>query len=51
MSESQKPEAPKEDYAPKPLSFRQNVTLTVKILGGAALLVGLLWLGTEFVAP
>jgi hypothetical protein len=41
MSELQKP----EEYQPKPLSLRQNIILTAKVLAGAAVLLGLIWLG------
>jgi hypothetical protein len=34
------------EFEPKPLSTRQNVILTLKVMAGAAALVGLLWLAS-----
>jgi hypothetical protein len=31
------------DHAPRKLTFAQNVILTVKVLGGAALILAALW--------
>ena len=51
MSEPQTPQEPKSDYSAKPLSLRQNLVLTVKVLAGVAILLSVLWLGSELVAP
>jgi len=40
---SEKIETPQTEFAPKPLSTRQNVVLTVKVLVGAGVVIGLLW--------
>jgi hypothetical protein len=45
MEETKRNEEVNSDYAPKPLSWRQNVIMTIKVLVGAAVLLGLLWLG------
>ena len=34
------------EFESKPLSFRQNVILTLKVLAGALALIGLLWLAS-----
>ena len=52
MDELEKPEgALSSEYAPKKLSLRQNVFLTLKVLALAAILVGLLWLGSDMLNP
>ena len=52
MPELEKPEeALSSDHAPKQLSLRQNVFLTLKVLALAAILVGLLWLGSNALNP
>jgi hypothetical protein len=35
-----------DDFQPKPLSRRENVILTMKVLLGVLALLGLLWLGS-----
>ena len=37
-------EPPEHDFKPKPLTAAQNIVLTLKIMGGAAILGLLLWL-------
>lgn len=37
-------EPPQRDFNPKPLTLGQNVVLTLKVIGGAAILGSLLWL-------
>ena len=44
-------EAPDSEYRPKPLSLRQNVLLTLKVLALVAILVAVLWLGSEALNP
>ena len=44
-------EAPHSEYTPRPLSLRQNVLLTLKVLALVAILVAVLWLGSEALNP
>lgn len=39
-----------EQFKPKPLSLRQNIILTVKVLAGAGAMIALLWLGSVYTA-
>jgi hypothetical protein len=39
-----------EQFKPKPLSLRQNVILTVKVLAGAGAMIALLWIGSVYTA-
>ena len=50
MIKTQSPEPLKNDHTPKPLSVRQNLILTAKVLVGAAILLTLLWLSSELLA-
>jgi hypothetical protein len=48
MEEQKTIEQTNSEYAPKPLSMRQNVIMTIKVLAVGAALIGLLWLGKSF---
>ena len=43
-------ESPKSEFQPKPLTLRQNVVLTIKVLAGAGAAIALLWLGSAYTA-
>lgn len=46
MIETQQSKTENDEFTPRPLTLRQNVVLTCKVLGGAAALVGMLWLAS-----
>ena len=46
MIEQKKSETEVSEFQPRPLTLRQNVILTCKVVAGAAALIGLLWLGS-----
>lgn len=43
-------ESPKSEFQPKPLTLRQNIVLTIKVLAGAGAAIALLWLGSAYTA-
>ena len=43
-------ESSKSSFEPKPLSLRQNIVLTIKVLVGAGAMIALLWLASVYTA-